>query len=224
MAYASPYYDPIKAHEYYMLHRKLKGRKHSTATLNEKGKKAADYVKNQIGEEKKRAVSSERSSRDQKIEAEKKSYSDRVFSQTQTAKVRISNLQKKYSKLSSAQKRILGPKIKKELERMKQENESKRQQLLRQHSKTVQNINESSKNNIKNINEKYSKTYENELGKMNADSSMVKQKKTKTTKTQKSSTKKSSTKTTSNDAALKAKYKKIVDDAMARYEQRKKKK
>lgn len=180
MAYSSKYYDPVKAHEYYMKHRVLKGRKASTATLNETGRKAADYVKNQISEEQKKSV-----------EAENKSYSDKIFSQTQTAKVKISALQKKYSKLSSAQKRILGPKIKKELERMKQENESKRQQLLRQHSKTVQDINESSKNNIKNINEKYSKTYENELGKMNADSSMVKQKKTKTTKAQKSSTKKS---------------------------------
>ena len=24
--YASPYYDPVKAHEYYMKHRQLKGR------------------------------------------------------------------------------------------------------------------------------------------------------------------------------------------------------
>ena len=35
MAYSSKYYDPQKAHEYYMKHRNLKGRR----TLNEKGKR-----------------------------------------------------------------------------------------------------------------------------------------------------------------------------------------
>lgn len=137
MAYSSKYYDPVKAHEYYMKHRVLKGKKASTTTLNETGRKAADYVKNQISEEQKKSV-----------EAENKSYSDKIFSQTQTAKVKISALQKKYSKLSLAQKKILGPKLKKELERMKQENEAKRQKIIDQHSK-----------NIKNLDDKYTKIY-----------------------------------------------------------------
>lgn len=34
--YASEYYDPVKAHEYYMKHRHLKGR--TTSGLNEEGK------------------------------------------------------------------------------------------------------------------------------------------------------------------------------------------
>ena len=157
MVYSSKYYDPVKAHEYYMKHRVLKGKKASTATLNETGRKAADYVKNQISEEQKKSV-----------EAENKSYSDKIFSQTQTAKVKISALQKKYSRLSSAQKKILGPKLKKELEKMKQENEAKRQKIMDQHSK-----------NIKNLDDKYTKTYEKELEKMNADSSMVNKKKNK---------------------------------------------
>lgn len=61
MHYASPYYDPVKAHEYYMKNRELKGRR-STAGLNEEGKKAAAYVKKQLLEEKKRRIkeSSER--------------------------------------------------------------------------------------------------------------------------------------------------------------------
>ena len=33
--YASEYYDPVAAHEYYMKHRQLKGRRHGT--LNEEG-------------------------------------------------------------------------------------------------------------------------------------------------------------------------------------------
>ncbi len=55
MAYASKYYDPVKRHEYYMKHRKLKGKKSrtSTAGLNEDGKIAAKEVKEAIMAEKK---------------------------------------------------------------------------------------------------------------------------------------------------------------------------
>lgn len=55
MAYASKYYDPVKRHEYYMKHRKLKGRKKrmSTAGLNEDGKIAAAEVKAGINAEQK---------------------------------------------------------------------------------------------------------------------------------------------------------------------------
>ena len=35
--YASQYYDPVKAHEYYMRNRELKGRR-STSDLNDEGK------------------------------------------------------------------------------------------------------------------------------------------------------------------------------------------
>ena len=49
--YASPYYDPQKAHEYYMKRRELKGNKPSTAGLNEEGRIASEYVKKQIEDE-----------------------------------------------------------------------------------------------------------------------------------------------------------------------------
>ena len=57
--YASPYYDPQKAHEYYMRTRELKGR--STTSLNDEGKKIWSYTKNNIKSEK------EQEKRDQKI-------------------------------------------------------------------------------------------------------------------------------------------------------------
>lgn len=53
--YASPYYDPVKAHEYYMRTRELKGRR-STAGLNDEGKAAAKYVKEQLTSERKAKV------------------------------------------------------------------------------------------------------------------------------------------------------------------------
>lgn len=58
MAYKSKYYDPQKAHEYYMKHRKLKGRKKktSTADLSDAGKIAAKEVKEQLQAELKAAL------------------------------------------------------------------------------------------------------------------------------------------------------------------------
>ena len=58
MAYKSKYYDPQKAHEYYMKHRQLKGRKKktSTADLSDAGKIAAKEVKEQLQAELKAAL------------------------------------------------------------------------------------------------------------------------------------------------------------------------
>nr|UVM98699.1 MAG: hypothetical protein [Bacteriophage sp.] len=63
--YASPYYDPQKAHEYYMRTRELKGR--STTSLNDDGKKIWSYTKNNIKSEKAAKVKEEQEKRDQKI-------------------------------------------------------------------------------------------------------------------------------------------------------------
>ena len=63
--YASPYYDPQKAHEYYMRTRELKGR--STTSLNDEGKKIWSYTKNNIKSEKTAKIKEEQEKRDQKI-------------------------------------------------------------------------------------------------------------------------------------------------------------
>ena len=57
MAYASKYYDPVKAHEYYMKRRQLKGRQSRTSTkgLSDEGKATAKMVKEQIMAERKQS-------------------------------------------------------------------------------------------------------------------------------------------------------------------------
>ena len=42
--YASKYYDPVKAHEYYMKTRHLKGYDTQSKTLNDEGKQAKAYI------------------------------------------------------------------------------------------------------------------------------------------------------------------------------------
>lgn len=69
MAYSSKYYDPVKRHEYYMKHRKLKGRqqRQSTASLSEEGKIAAKEVKNGIMAERKEAYDAIKEEMNKKI-------------------------------------------------------------------------------------------------------------------------------------------------------------
>lgn len=64
--YASPYYDPVAAHEYYMKHRHLVGRK---ASLNEKGTAAKAVVKQRLDAERDSRLSAEDSSRESQLNA-----------------------------------------------------------------------------------------------------------------------------------------------------------
>lgn len=188
-SYSSKYYDPVKAHEYYEQHKKLKGRTASTSSLNDTGKKAASYVKDQVNKE-----------RDKKLESENLKYNEKISQSTAQASEKIKSLQKKFSKLSAAQKKILGPKIKRELENLKVENARKREILQNEYSKNRQKINED-----------YENKYVDEVERMNKDSSMLKT--TETKKTTKTSTKKKSTsKKTTKASSVK---KKSVEEQIA---------
>lgn len=70
--YASPYYDPVYAHEYYMAHRKLKGRV-NTSNLNFAGKAAARSMKNKINEERDSTINKDKAETSAKNESLKKS-------------------------------------------------------------------------------------------------------------------------------------------------------
>lgn len=69
--YASPYYDPVKAHEYYMRTRELKGRR-STTKLNDEGKKVWAYTKNEISGKKKEKVKEKRKQKIAELRAKAK--------------------------------------------------------------------------------------------------------------------------------------------------------
>lgn len=67
MHYASKYYDPVKAHEYYIRNRELKGRQ-SSSKLNETGKEQWSYAKEQIKTEKNHKIEEVKTDRDSQIE------------------------------------------------------------------------------------------------------------------------------------------------------------
>ena len=67
--YASPYYDPDKAHEYYINHYKAKGRRTTTGGLTEKGRIAAQTVKSAVNSEKKAKLEAHKNDTNKKIAA-----------------------------------------------------------------------------------------------------------------------------------------------------------
>lgn len=89
--YANPYYDPVKAHEYYMKNRELKGR--STSGLNEEGKFTAKAIKEALDKERDDAIDSHRKQTDRSIEksrSQMRSSIEQGRSQT-TAAVNLNN-------------------------------------------------------------------------------------------------------------------------------------
>lgn len=67
MAYASKYYDPVKAHEYYIKHRQLKGTTRSTAGMTDEQKSALKYIKENLQAEKKQAIADAKATLDSQI-------------------------------------------------------------------------------------------------------------------------------------------------------------
>lgn len=66
--YSSANYDPVKAHEYYLKNRELKGRQQSTKGMSDTQKEAWSYTKNKIGTDKKAELTSSRNAQKAKLE------------------------------------------------------------------------------------------------------------------------------------------------------------
>ena len=117
--YASPYYDPVKAHEYYMEHRVLKGRK-STAGLSDKGKEAAAYIKQRLKDE-----------REAKVKRHKQE-TDTAASSIQRS-VKAQN--EAESNLASSQVAVNSQQVRDEISRHSSEMQSKIARLREQYSR-----------------------------------------------------------------------------------------
>lgn len=80
--YASPYYDPEKAHEYYMKNRELKGR--STSGLNEEGKFTAKSIKEALDKERDEKIQTHRDTTDSKISDSRKNMTNSIENMRKT--------------------------------------------------------------------------------------------------------------------------------------------
>lgn len=141
--YASKYYDPVKAHEYYMRTRELKGRT-STAGLNESGREAASYIRKQLNAERDSKIQSDKSKSESTIsglKSAKKSETDRIKSEAQAEVERLKA--KKQEAFDSATNNL-----KHVLDQISQSKQKDYKQASEHLSRIIENLNADKKSKV----------------------------------------------------------------------------
>ena len=127
--YASPYYDPVKAHQYYEEHKQLKGRQKHT-TLNDEGKEIASYVKKNINEQRDSALKTVNTNYSNEQKQRQTQHSNSVKQHAKILKERIESMRNALKRMSPADRQEQSPKIKAAIEKLRKANDEKRNQLL----------------------------------------------------------------------------------------------
>ena len=193
--YASPYYDPVKAHEYYEAHKKLKGRK-KTSDLNEEGRNIASYVKEQINKERDSKIDAHRSQTDSQIESAQSERDRKVEQHKNEMNSAIEALRNQLKRMSPARKRAHRDEIQADINALREENAEMRAELSAEFKQTKVDLNAGHKTEKANLTAEYEEKYLQELDKLHADPKYKKVAKTK---------KKSSGKTKSS-SSIRQKY------------------
>lgn len=183
--YASKYYDPQKAHEYYMRTRELKGRKkntRSTSALTDEGKEIWKVSKDSITTEKKGEVEKEKKAKDEKVTKHRddaKATRERISAQLQSLNAKLSSdISSKVeqirsnSKMSKQQKAVEIAKIRGEGQAERSKNsadaQSQRASVAADLRGVVQATREAYKAAKTKINESYEQIYQEEYDKIAA--------------------------------------------------------
>ena len=125
--YASPYYDPVKAHEYYMRTRELKGT--NGKTLNDEGKAAVRYVKEQLNTERKNKVAESKAAMKSKIDATNASTSEQLKNKRASMQQEIASRSKNLENDLKARKEDMQNQIESHKDQSSKKIESLRKQL-----------------------------------------------------------------------------------------------
>lgn len=166
--YASPYYDPVKAHEYYEAHKKLKGRT-STAGLNEEGRKVASYVKKQITSEKKSRLDSNSQSRKSQIESRRAVRDRDVETHKAQMNQKIKSLRLALENMSKEDRARNREEIRSEIASLRAENRAKREELSAEYKKDAEGIYDDHKTKAENIRKEADDKYASELDKIKSE-------------------------------------------------------
>ena len=196
--YASPYYDPVKAHEYYMKNRELKGEnsRKSTAGLNDEGKAVARYVKNQLDTERKSKVDAhnnqtqaqidvKKNNMDSTINAKKKNMTASIESHKTQTKEKIEKLREELRGMSMDDWNKHAERIKSEIAKLRESNDTIRAKLQAEYSSESAKLRTAYKNdstNLRNahktetarLSKEYEEKYKSELDKLKSDAKYIK--------------------------------------------------
>ena len=191
--YASPYYDPVKAHEYYIKHRELKGR-NSTAGLNEEGKAAASYVKEQLTTERKSKVESNKEDTTNQIDKLREQKKSNIEVHKSAMQSQIDRLKAKLRSMSSADKQKNRDRIAANISVLREQNAAERERLNAEFQAQSKSLRIAQKETNENLKTEYDDKYLSELEKIKANPAFQKAKASRS-----GSKKSSSSKTTKKD-------------------------
>lgn len=184
--YASEYYDPAKAHEYYMKNRQLKGRRRTTTVLTDEGKEVWATTKANINEEKKAELEQIKVDKEQKIatfranaqvkreeisgklkqlsEILNNKYKNDTQNLTDSQKNAIASIKRQ----REAERKAVIKQKQKDLEDAREEYEvpkdadaDERAKINKKRARALSSINEKAKNDLSTINNKYNTQSEN---------------------------------------------------------------
>ena len=191
--YASPYYDPVKAHEYYIKHRELKGR-NSTAGLNDEGKAAASYVKEQLTTERKSKVESNKEDTTNQIDKLREQKKSNIEVHKSAMQSQIDRLKAKLRSMSSADKQKNRDRIAANISVLREQNAAERERLNAEYQAQSKSLRIAQKETNENLKTEYDDKYLSELEKIKANPAFQKAKASRS-----GSKKSSSSKTTKKD-------------------------
>lgn len=166
--YASPYYDPVKAHEYYERTKHLRGIK-STKGMNQEGKNAAKYVKERLNAEKKQKITESKNTRDSTITSlrdTKKSTIDRHRNET---KSKIESLRQQLKGMSKEKKAQMREQISSQIQSVREQNKQVRESLNSLFKTNSGYARDEHKENTSKLRDEYEQKYISELEKMRSD-------------------------------------------------------
>lgn len=173
--YASPYYDPVKAHEYYMRHRELKGRT-STAGLNDEGKAAARYVKEQLTTERKSKVEANKENTTNQIDQLREQKRSNIAAHKAAMQRQIDQLKAKLSSMSSADKQKNRARISSSISALREQNAAERERLNAAFQAQSKSLRTAQKETNESLKTEYEDKYLSELAKIKANPAFQKAK------------------------------------------------
>ena len=166
--YASPYYDPVKAHEYYMKNRELKGRR-STAKLNDEGKKAASYVKERLNTERKQKVQTHKDKTDSTIDSLRVQKKAKIEAHKEQMQGKIDNLREQLKSMSREDKNSNKERIYNEIASLRESNKRQRTMLQEQFKASSTSLRTDHKTERTRLKEEYDQKYIDELDKIRSE-------------------------------------------------------
>lgn len=173
--YASPYYDPVKAHEYYMRTRELKGRT-STAGLNDEGKAAASYVKEQLTSERKSKVTANKEDTTNQIEKLREQKKANIAAHKAAMQKQIDGLREKLNNMSSVDKKKNRARISSNISALREQNAAERERLNAEFQAQSKSLRNTQKETNENLKTEYDDKYVSELEKIKSNPSFQKAK------------------------------------------------